>query len=69
MSHPEDFCQRCGGKNIKPWFAPSEVWNDVVGEREGILCPQCFVELAQASGKYTGAWELRPAVAVSEVAS
>ena len=47
--HPEDYCHRCGGRNIL-WSAPSEVWNPVMrpgGDKSGwlwneIICPSCF---------------------------
>lgn len=39
-------CQRCGKPN-PTWFAPSRLWNAVVGgdpdrEAGGVLCPTCF---------------------------
>jgi len=58
--HPEDRCERCGGKNIKPWFAPSPIWNEVVGYDFGILCPQCFTEIAEAKGVAPTGWRLAP---------
>jgi hypothetical protein len=62
-AHPEDFCDRCGGRNVKPWFAPSDVWNAVVGDEWSIICPQCFVELAEGSERFADeAWELRPTI-------
>lgn len=56
--HPEDFCQRCNRSNIV-WFAPNEIWNKAVratGQPE-ILCPVCFVELAEIVG-ITGVWQV-----------
>jgi hypothetical protein len=51
--HPEDFCHKCGGRNI-PWSVNSQLWNVVVRDVDGnvrdgfpeseIICPQCFVE-------------------------
>ena len=55
---PEDFCQRCNRSNIV-WFAPNEIWNKAVratGQPE-ILCPVCFVELAEIVG-ITGVWKV-----------
>jgi hypothetical protein len=58
--HPEDFCHRCGGRNVC-WYAPSPLWNIVMSyphERwNGIICPQCFMELAEAAG-LVKAWRL-----------
>lgn len=39
--HPEDKCQKCGGRNIS-WFVRNETWNAVAGSEGGILCPICF---------------------------
>lgn len=61
MQHPEDYCHKCGGPNIT-WFAPSPIWNKSVrehGEKE-ILCPVCFVQLAEAAGFNSAAWRLAP---------
>jgi hypothetical protein len=45
--HPEDCCQRCRQPNIT-WFAPSELWNKVTGNKGGlILCPVCFAKQAE----------------------
>ena len=58
--HPEDFCQRCGRSNIV-WFAPNNLWNKVVrvNNHPGILCPVCFVELAEALG-IREVWKVAP---------
>lgn|GEM_PF-5698638 len=45
--HPEDFCQECLGRN-PTWSAKNELWNNVVGSPNGILCPQCFESLAES---------------------
>lgn len=39
-------CQACGREN-PVWFAPSPVWNRVVGSRYGVLCPTCFLQRAR----------------------
>ena len=44
--HPEDKCQECGRDNIT-WFTPSELWNKVIGDSNGILCPVCFGKRAE----------------------
>lgn len=54
--HPEDTCQRCGGPNPS-WHAASPLWNAVVrtpdgSERWGVLCPSCFVALANEQGHH-----------------
>ena len=52
---PEDFCHRCGGRNIS-WWTDSDVWN-LIMRPDGpgspwlwneIICPQCFAELVEA---------------------
>lgn len=65
--HPEDYCHRCGGRNVKSWHAPSPVWNAVMeyvgGDEQwnGIICPQCLAELADEAGIYDrfGSWCFR----------
>jgi hypothetical protein len=55
--HPEDFCHKCGGRNIKPWFVKSELWNKVASPNE-IWCPQCFVEQYERVTGKQPCWEL-----------
>lgn len=65
--HPEDYCHRCGMPNIC-WGTPAEVWNPVM-RPEGhdtrtwlwneIICPICFVQLAQAKCERGIIWELQ----------
>lgn len=53
----ETCCHRCGGPN-RPWSAPSPLWNEVMrggsisgdDEFDGIVCPTCFVVLAEEAG-------------------
>ncbi|HCT81110.1 MAG TPA: hypothetical protein DGT23_31985 [Micromonosporaceae bacterium] len=56
--YDEGHCHRCGGPNL-PWSAPSPLWNEVMrcgdinGGPEpfsGIICPTCFMLLAQEAG-------------------
>lgn len=67
--HPEDFCHRCGRRNIS-WFVASDLWNEAWTEAEAeggyqsVLCPQCFVELWERATGLRMTWELRPDVAV-----
>lgn len=52
----EAVCERCGGRNLSSWHAPSPLWNAVMREgpayeeRWSIICPQCFAELAALEG-------------------
>ena len=58
-SHPEGTCDRCGGGNVC-WFAPSPLWNTVARSHGyGILCPLCFIVLAEAQG-LRAAWKIEP---------
>lgn len=62
--HPEDFCQKCKGRNVV-WFAPNALWNRVVGDNKyGILCPICFIKLAELKGVSRDAWKIQPESAV-----
>ena len=63
-AHPEHRCERCRGPNVR-WFAPSPLWNAAHGEWD-ILCPICFVQLAEAAGIDPTAWEVRPEVLPQE---
>jgi hypothetical protein len=56
--HPEDTCQVCRGPNIV-WSAPNHVWNRVMPDDGGILCPVCFVIAAESAGIVT-VWRLTP---------
>lgn len=52
--HPESHCHRCDGPNIA-WTVSSPLWNAVMRGgsingaeiHDGIVCPICFVELAE----------------------
>jgi hypothetical protein len=61
--HPEDYCHRCGGRNIPSWFVDSDRFNAAFGSSsehpyQGIVCPGCFVEAhEQATGLRT-TWRL-----------
>lgn len=59
--HPEDFCEQCQRPNVV-WFAPSPLWNKVVRERKlpEILCPVCFIQVAEDAGVRLGAWRVAP---------
>lgn len=61
--HPEDFCHRCGNRNLS-WHVDADTWNTVMrggdpagwGDWQEIICPPCFTELAEPHG-FT-AWHL-----------
>ncbi len=55
--HPEDRCDRCGGRNMKVWHVDNALWNRIAGDFS-ILCPICFAELAELSGMLP-IWVLR----------
>jgi hypothetical protein len=57
-AHPERFCQLCGGQNVT-WFAPNELWNQVMGNPNGIVCPTCFILKAQSAG-VVNVWRIQP---------
>ena len=53
--HPEDFCHRCGGRNLS-WWIDNDAWNAVM-RPEGpdspwqwneIICPACFADVFEA---------------------
>lgn len=60
--HPEDYCHRCGGRNVYSWHAPNEVWNQLreaeLLPASDIVCPQCFTELARHQGIAPSVWHL-----------
>lgn len=50
MAHTaEEKCKACGGDN-PVWSANNELWNKVNGSPNGILCPTCFVKMANEAG-------------------
>lgn len=69
--HPEDFCHRCGRRNLTSWCVNSRLWNAAIRQpdeaniREGyptseIICPQCFDEAdVDVAGTYR-TWRLVP---------
>lgn len=54
--HPEHRCDRCRGRNIT-WYTDSALWNRVA-RKWGILCPICFVEIAEEMKIIPTAWQL-----------
>lgn len=60
--HPEHSCENCNGTNVV-WFAPSIIWNAVARHEDGtdpMLCPICFIKLAESKGYNKQAWEIKP---------
>lgn len=61
-------CDDCGIAN-PTWFAPSPLWNLVMGGPEatddpgGFICPACFIVRAEKAGVYPSAWRLEPEAA------
>lgn len=68
--HPEDYCHRCGGRNVPSWFTAHALFNEAFGPPEthphnGIVCPSCFVTEHERQTGSTTTWELRRWVAPS----
>lgn len=63
--HPETFCHRCGGKNVRSWSVDSDRFNAAVtalGLNSGaILCPGCFVLGHEMASGMHCSWTLTPA--------
>lgn len=64
--HPEDFCHRCGTRNMlwcatsrEDWLTATEPWAAETG-REGICCPQCFAEMHAENTGVATIWMLTP---------
>lgn len=64
--HPEDYCHRCGVRNIS-WSIDSDRFNLAMGGSpyvhrwNGIICISCFVELYEAATGLSCSWTLVPA--------
>lgn len=63
--HPEDYCHRCGGRNVPSWFVDSDRFNAAFGPASehpynGIVCPGCFVEAHETVTGLTATWMLVP---------
>ncbi len=57
-NHPEAVCNRCGCPNIV-WHVENTLWNRV-HKNYSILCPICFVQLAESIGVIPPSWLLIP---------
>lgn len=45
-------CQRCGRAYAIVWAAHNDLWNEVVGQEGGMLCPDCFTVECEQRGIY-----------------
>lgn len=62
---PEDYCHRCGGRNVRSWSIDSDRFNAAFGPPEshpyqGIVCPGCFVEAHEKATGLACTWKLVP---------
>ncbi|TFB96544.1 MULTISPECIES: hypothetical protein [unclassified Cryobacterium] len=67
--HPEDFCHRCGTRNMlwaaatrEVWLAGTSKWAAETG-REGICCPRCFADMHADQTGHSTTWMFSPHVA------
>lgn len=49
LLHPEAICDDCHNFNTV-WYADNDLWNKVMPDDGGILCPQCFANRAYKKG-------------------
>lgn len=56
-THPERVCQQCHRENVC-WYTDNELWNKVIGSPNGILCLNCFCEIAEKTLKIEPIWQL-----------
>lgn len=47
LSYGDERCHACHAEN-SVWFVDSEIWNAVMDDDGGILCPTCFMIVAEA---------------------
>lgn len=60
--HPEDYCHRCGCRNVECWFTPQDSWAEatLIGRQwNHIICPACFTKLHEMSTGHRQIWEIR----------
>ena len=61
----EDWCGRCGQRNVHCWYVESALWNAIMRDQEGrevvsIVCPRCFTDLYETVfPEPPPIWELR----------
>lgn len=62
--HPETFCHRCGGKNVRSWSVESDRFNAAVAalglNSVSIICPGCFVLGHEKATGMHCSWRLVP---------
>lgn len=63
--HPEDYCHRCGGRNVPSWTVDSDRFNVALAHPNehlynGIVCPGCFVVLHEKVTGMRTDWRLVP---------
>jgi hypothetical protein len=58
MTHPEDYCQRCGSRN-PVWTVDSDRFNTAVNRSE-IVCPSCFIAAHETATGMKTVWQLTP---------
>ena len=62
--HPEDYCHRCGHRNMWSWHTDAESWAAAFPEGDaafnGIVCPSCFAYLHELHTGELTTWEIRP---------
>lgn len=63
--HPERYCHRCGGLNVRSWAVDSDRFNAAMGSINqhlwnGIVCPGCFVDLHEHMTGLKCSWKLAP---------
>lgn len=66
--HPEDYCHRCGGRNVT-WYAPQDIWQEAVKYQlqrgiSGICCPSCLVQMHEAATGERLIWKFQPDVSL-----
>lgn len=52
-------CQECG-RNAHDFSVPNELWKEVAGSYDGVLCYDCFCDLAQKKNiKWRNKYEIK----------
>lgn len=51
VRHDGESCQMCGRRyDDFLWWAPGDLWWEVMRRESGLLCPRCFTEMARDAG-------------------
>ncbi len=67
--HPEDFCHRCGQRNMYCWHVDSEVWNSLDQQMlpgSHIICPACLDDIWRATHGPKRMWKIVPWTAADD---